>query len=549
MNDKFPPFHHERVNYQPRLPQGLQGQVDVQSLDASAAGHDPEIQKLFPNTCGLKTVRLVSGNGSALKEPITVGVVLSGGPAPGGHNAIAGLFDAVKEIHPDSRLLGFLNGPIGVIEGDQIEITSELIDEYRNTGGFDIIGSGRDKIESPEDIDRCVRALTYLGARALVVIGGDDSNTNAAILAEELISRDAGIQVIGLPKTIDGDMRNDVIETSFGFDTAAKTYASLVANVARDAKSAHKYTHIIKLMGRAASHVALEVALQTRPNLTIISEEVEARNLTLNDVVEQIVEVVVRRAESGKNYGVIVIPEGLLEFLSDFKVLLKELSIIFRDGEDILNSYTTDEDKRQYINIKLSNESSHIYSTLPDSIQHTLLKPDKHGNIPVSQIETDFLLVDLVKLRLNELYRQGKYKGTFTPLHHFFGYEGRCMAPSNFDADYCYALGYSAAHLIAAGLTGYTVYGQNMMAPAEEWVMGGIPVTSMLNMELRKGKMKPVIKKALVELDGKPFKAFAADRENWIVEDAYRFVGPIQYYGPPGLADARTLTLAHERSA
>ncbi len=549
MNDKFPPFHNERVSYKPRLPFALQGNIDVQPVDSSSKAPDLEIQKLFPNTSGLKTVRLVSGSPSTAPKPITVGVVLSGGPAPGGHNAIAGLFDAVKKMHSESRLIGFLNGPIGVIEGNQIELTSELIDQYRNTGGFDMIGSGRDKIESSEDIDRCVRALSYLGAQALVVIGGDDSNTNAAILAEELKSRDAGIQVIGLPKTIDGDMRSEIIETSFGFDTAAKTYAGLVANVARDAKSARKYTHIIKLMGRAASHVALEVALQTRPNLTIISEEVEALNLTLNDVVEQIVDVVVRRAEAGKNYGVIVIPEGLLEFLSDFKVLLKELSVLFHENEELLNSYTSDEDKRQFVNMKLSNESSHVYSTLPDSIQQTLLKPDHHGNIPVSQIETDLLLVDLVKLRLNELRMQGKFKSSFLPLHHFFGYEGRCVSPSNFDADYCYSLGYSAAHLIAAGLTGYTVYGQNMLAPAEEWVMGGIPVTSMLNMELRKGKMKPVIKKALVELNGKPFLAFATDRASWVVNDAYHFVGPIQYYGPAELADARTLTLMHERSA
>jgi len=550
MNNEFSPFHNERSKYQPRLPKALQGQVQIQPVSGSAVQIDAEIQKLFPTTTGLETVKLVSNDSStapAPGEPITVGVVLSGGPAPGGHNAIAGLFDALKKINPANRLLGFLNGPIGVIQGDHVEITPELVDQYRNTGGFDMIASGRDKIESDEDIERCTRALSMLGASALVVIGGDDSNTNAAVLAEKFKARNAGVQVIGLPKTIDGDMRNDIIETSFGFDTAAKTYAGLVANVARDAKSAKKYTHIIKLMGRAASHVALEVGLQVRPNLTIISEEVEQRGWTLNQVVEQIVDVVVRRSEAGKNYGVIVIPEGLLEFLSDFKVLLQELSILLRDSEEILNAYSSDEDRRQFINMKLLSESARVYATLPDSIQHALLKPDKHGNIPVSQIETDYLLMDLVKLRLKELRLEGKYKGQFAPLHHFFGYEGRCVAPSNFDAEYCYALGYSAAYLIQGGLTGYTVFGQNMLAPTEEWQMGGIPVTSMLNLELRKGKMKPVIKKALVELEGKPFKKFAAERDNWVVNDAYRFVGPIQYYGPPELADARTITLRLER--
>jgi len=547
MNNK-PFFQSERGSFQPRLPKALQGHVKVEEVEGAVANNDPEIQKLFPTTSGMKTVKVSSSDVPLATSPLTVGVVLSGGPAPGGHNAIAGLYDGLKKIHPDSRLLGFLNGPIGVITGDYLELTDDLINNHRNTGGFDIIGSGRDKIESQEDIERCVASLSSLGATALVVIGGDDSNTNAAILAEEFKKRNAGIQVIGLPKTIDGDMRNDVIETSFGFDTAAKTYANLVANIARDARSAKKYTHIIKLMGRAASHVALEVALQVQPNLTIISEEVEAKKLTLSDVVEQIVDVVVRRSAAGKNYGVIVIPEGLLEFLVDFKEMLRELSLLFHDEEEIIYAFTSDEDKRQFVGSKLKSDSAKVYSTLPDSIQHTLLNPDKHGNIPVSQIETDILLMDLVKLRLKELSLHGKYSGTFTPITHFFGYEGRCIAPSNFDAEYCYALGYTGASLIAAGLTGFTVYGQNMLASPEDWLMGGVPVTSMLNLELRKGKMKPVIKKALVELEGKPFKAFAAARDQWVEDDAYRFVAPIQYYGPAEIADARTMTLNYERS-
>ncbi len=548
MSENISPFHSQRTSYEPRLPKALQGYARVEEVEGSVAVSDPDVQKLFPQTFEGKMVKLVPGDKPATTEPLTIGVVLSGGPAPGGHNAIAGLYDALKKIHPDSRLLGFLNGPIGVIQGDYIELSDELIQKHRNTGGFDIIGSGRDKIESAEDIDRCARALSTLGCKALVVIGGDDSNTNAAILAEELKARNSEIQVIGLPKTIDGDMRNEIIETSFGFDTAAKTYANLVANIARDARSARKYTHIIKLMGRAASHVALEVALQVHPNLTIISEEVEKRGLTLDQVVEQIVDVIVRRASADKNYGVIVIPEGLLEFLADFKELLKELSLMMKEHEEVLHAFHSDEDVRQFVNRHLTAESAKVYGSLPDSIQHTLLKPDKHGNIPVSHIETDVLLMDLVKLRLDELTQLGQFKGTFSPITHFFGYEGRCVPPSNFDAEYCYALGYAAVSLITAGLTGFTVYGQNMMASPEDWVMGGVPVTSMINMELRKGKMKPVIKKALVELEGKPFKAFAAARDNWIVEDDYHFVGPIQYYGPADLADARTLTLTYERS-
>lgn len=550
MSENFSPFHNQRSSYSPRLPKALQGSTAIQVVENAPRTNDPEIAKLFPNTSDLKTVKLVPANGDVItgSDALTVGVVLSGGPAPGGHNSIAGLYDALKKQNPKSKLYGFLNGPLGVIQGDHLELTEEIINKYRNTGGFDMIGSGRDKIESDEDVERCARSLSILGVKALVVIGGDDSNTNAAVLAEELKSRNTNIQVIGLPKTIDGDMRSDLIETSFGFDTAAKTYSNLVSNIARDSKSARKYTHIIKLMGRAASHVALEVALQVRPNLTIISEEVEKRGLTLTDIVEQVVDVVLRRSKAGKDYGVIVIPEGLLEFLVDFKELLKELSILLRDEEEVLNSYHSDEDRRQFVSLKLSNESARVYSTLPDSIQHTLLKPDKHGNITVSQIETDVLITDLVKLRLREEKMLGHFRGTFSPISHFFGYEGRCVPPSNFDAEYCYALGYSAVQLINAGLTGYTVYGQNLLASPEDWIMGGVPVTSMINFELRKGKMKPVIKKALVELEGKPFKEFAANRDNWIENDAYRFVGPIQYYGPEDLVDARTLTLTYERS-
>jgi len=552
MDPKASAFQNARYQYQPKMPAVLKSSsISIQEEAGGNAdpAHEADIQKLFPATYGKPMVRLTEGGTGLPAEPRVVGVVLSGGPAPGGHNTISGLYDSLKAANPQTRVLGFLAGPKGVMEGRHLELTDEIVDRYRNTGGFDLIGSGRDKIESPDDLSRCISTLHALRVDALVVIGGDDSNTNAAILAEHFAAKNAGIQVIGLPKTIDGDMKNEIIETSFGFDTAAKTYANLVANVARDAMSSRKYTHFIRLMGRSASHVALEVALQTHPNLTLISEEVRAKRLTLQDVVDQIVDVVTRRSEAGRDYGVIVVPEGLLEFLGDFEELLKDLSHIHKTEEDVLHSLDTDEDRRQFVNSKLPAESAKVYSSLPDGIQHVLLRLDKHGNIPVSQLETEALLIDLVSLRIRELKRLGQFKGTFSPLAHFFGYEGRCVAPSNFDADYCYALGYAAGHLIRAGLTGYTVFAQGITDPAESWAMGGVPVTSMLNMELRKGKMKPVIKKALVELDGPAFRKFAEERDGWKAEDAFLFAGPIQYYGPSEICDALTISVTLEKSA
>lgn len=536
-----------RAAYQPKLPAVLRSGAFhfVEDSDARVTT-DEEIRKLFPHSWNKRPVRLVAGDDGLSQEPLTVGVVLSGGPAPGGHNCIAGLLDALRAANPASRLIGFLDGPKGVIEGNAIELTPEVVAPYRNTGGFDIIRSGRDKIESAEDLARSTESLKRLGCNALVVIGGDDSNTNAAVLAEHLLAVDAGVQVIGLPKTIDGDMKSDLIEASFGFDTAAKTFAELVGNVSRDCISARKYYHFVKLMGRTASHVALEVALQTRPNLTIISEEVEARQQTLSEVVEQIIEVILRRAAEGKNYGVIVIPEGLLEYLADFKTLLAELNNLLRTEERVINSLHSDEDLRQFLSNKLTAESGKVYNSLPDSIQQVLLKRDKHGNIPVSQIETEHLLIDLVQLRLQEMKKMGDYTGSFNAIPHFFGYEGRCVAPSNFDANYCYTLGYSAAQLIRAGLTGYTVFVQGLTRPADQWVPGGVPVASMLNIEIRKGKPKPVIKKALVDLEGAPFRTFAELRESWAIEDAFRFPGPVQYFGPSEVADALTISLRLE---
>lgn len=539
-----------RAAYQPKLPSILRsGAFHFVEAQAPSKPSDEQIAQQFPHTWNKPVVRLASGGSDLTTEPITVGVVLSGGPAPGGHNCVAGLLDALKAVNPESKLLGFLRGPKGVIEGDAVELTPEFVEPFRNTGGFDIIGSGRDKIESADDLARSTESLKRLGCKALVVIGGDDSNTNAALLAEHLQKENTGIQVIGLPKTIDGDMRSDLIEASFGFDTAAKTYAELVGNICRDCISAKKYYHVIKLMGRTASHVALEVALQTHPNLALISEEVEANQMTLAQVVDQVVQTILRRARDGKDYGIILVPEGLVEYLADFKQLLAELNTLLRTEEKMINSIHTDEDLRQFLSSKLTAESAKVYNSLPDGIQQVMLQRDKHGNIPVSQIETENLLIDLVQLRLQEMKKMGDYTGSFAALPHFFGYEGRCVPPSNFDADYCYTLGYSAAQLIRAGMTGYTVFVQGLEKPAEQWVPGGVPVASMLNMEIRKGKPKPVIKKALVELDGAPFKAFAENRDAWAVEDAYRFPGPVQYWGPSEVCDALAISLKLEREA
>jgi pyrophosphate--fructose-6-phosphate 1-phosphotransferase len=509
-------------------------------------GNDFEIKRIFPNTYGLPLVHIVSGAGELESSPITVGVVLSGGPAPGGHNAIAGLYDALKAANPASRLLGFLGGPKGVITNKHVELTAEFVDRFRNTGGFDMIGSGRDKIETPEQLKGCEETAIKLGLKALVVIGGDDSNTNAAILAEHCLAHKVPLQVIGLPKTIDGDMRNQFIEASFGFDTAAKTYAQLVGNVCRDSLSAKKYYHFIKLMGRSASHIALEVALQVHPNLAIISEEVKAKKMTLNNVVDQIVDVIVKRASTNKNYGVILIPEGLLEFLADFKEFLKELGSTLKSEEKQLQKLSTVE-KRQLVAQRMTTGA--LYASLPPSIQEVLLIRDSHGNLTVSQIDTESFLVELVSRRLDDLKKAGTFTGKFAALTHFFGYEGRCVFPSNFDADYTYCLGRAAAQLIRAGLTGYTVSARNLAKPAEDWEFGGVPVTSMLTLEQRKGAMKPVIEKALVDLEGAPFKHFESKRGMWVVEDAFASPGPVQYFGPPELADMRSQTLLLESAA
>lgn len=551
MTDTKSPLQQARASYQPKLPPALRtGRITVQLGEPTEPAADQEeIRKQFPHTYGQPIVRLVEGGSSLSMKPLKVGVVLSGGPAPGGHNVIAGVFDALQSANPDSKLYGFLKGPGGVIKGKYKELTADIIDQYRNTGGFSMIMTGRDKIEKPEELEACRRNFEEMQLDGLIIIGGDDSNTNAAVLAEHLRSVGSPTCVIGVPKTIDGDMKNEMIEASFGFDTACKVYSELIGNIARDALSAVKYWHFIRLMGRAASHVTLECALQTHPNVALISEEVQTKGITLEQIVDNIVDAVVKRAQQGKNYGIALVPEGLVEFIGDMKTLIDELSAILGVEEQYIHSLPDHSERVQYLNTKLSDHSARVYGSLPQDIQAVLLRRDSHGNVPLSQVETERLLIDLVSDRIRLLQAKGEAKEVkFSPLSHFFGYEGRCAAPSNFDADYAYTLGYAAAQLVHANLTGYTVYVRNLTRSADEWEAGGVPVTMMLNIEVRKGKPTPVIKKALVDLDGKPFRTFADIRKRWAIEDDYRFPGPIQYFGPSEVCDAPTLTLQLERS-
>lgn len=549
MSSAISSLQQARAAYQPKLPKALRSgkiQIELGAPTAPATDKD-DIKKLFSHTYGQPVAVIREGDDQLNSAPLKVGVVLSGGQAPGGHNVIAGLFDALKAANKESRLFGFLKGPGGIIKGNYVELTSEKIDEYRNTGGFDMIMSGRDKIEKPEELAACKKNVETLGLDGLVIIGGDDSNTNAAMLAEYLKAQECKVSVIGVPKTIDGDMKNEQIETSFGFDTAAKTYSELIGNICRDAASAVKYWHFVRLMGRAASHVALECGLQTHPNITLVSEEIKAKGTTLQEIVDYIVDVVVKRAAAGKNYGILLVPEGLVEFISDIRTLIDELSNILGQNESYLLGLPDHSERVQYLNTQLSAASARVYGSLPEEIQQVLLRRDSHGNVPLSQVETERLLIDLVADKIRLLKSRGETNAKFSPLSHFFGYEGRCAAPSNFDADYTYSLGYTAAQLIRARLTGYTVNVQNLTKCSEEWVAGGTPVTMMLNMEMRKGKPTPVIKKALVELDEKPFQTLAANREEWALNDCYVFPGPIQYYGPSEVCDNPTITLALEK--
>ena len=535
-----------RAAYQPKLPKGLQGAVKIKEGAATqSVGNQEEIKKLFPNTYGMPVVEFEPAT-EANNKKMNVGIILSGGQAPGGHNVITGLFDAVKRLNPENRLYGFILGPGGLVDHNYMELTSDIIDEYRNTGGFDMIGSGRTKLEKVEQFEKGLEIIRQLDIKAIVIIGGDDSNTNACVLAEYYAAKNYGIQVIGCPKTIDGDLKNEQIETSFGFDTACKTYSELIGNIERDCNSARKYWHFIKVMGRSASHIALECALQTQPNICLVSEEVEAKEQSLNEIVNYIAQTVAVRAAAGNNFGTVIIPEGLIEFIPAIKKLIAQLNDVLALPEV---KEMGREEQIDFAKAHLTEENLAVFNSLPTGVARQLaLDRDPHGNVQVSLIETEKLLSTMVAQKLERMKKRGEYSGKFAAQHHFFGSEGRCAAPSNYDADYCYALGTSAAQLIANGKTGYMAIVKNTTAPADQWIAGGVPITMMMNMEKRNGEMKPVIRKALVELDGAPFKTFAANREKWARETCYVYPGPIQYWGPAEVCDQPTITLALEKA-
>ena len=545
-----------RAAYKPKMPAVLSGKFKVEEGTATqSVANQDEVKALFPNIYGMPVLKFIAdtdnscscGCAANIHPPVNVGVILSGGQAPGGHNVIAGIFDGIKVLNSESRLFGFILGPSGLVEHKYMELTADIVDEYRNTGGFDIIGSGRTKLEKKEQFDKGLEILRELKISALVIIGGDDSNTNACILAEYYASTGAGVQVIGCPKTIDGDLKNEMIEASFGFDTACKVYSEVIGNIQRDCNSSRKYWHFIKLMGRSASHIALECALQVQPNICIISEEVEAKGMSLDDIVNEIASVVARRAANGNDFGTVLIPEGLVEFCPAMKCLLAELNDFLANNEAEFKMIKRRE-KRAYIISKLSAENSKLYESLPEQVALQLtLDRDPHGNVQVSLIETEKLLAEMVQRKLYEWAKTGKYVGRFATQVHFFGYEGRCAAPSNYDADYCYSLGYTASCLISAGKTGYMSSVRNTTAPADEWIAGGIPITMMMNMEKRHGEMKPVIQKALVKLDDAPFKVYATERDRWATETEYIYPGPIQYFGPTEVCDQPTITLKLEQ--
>ena len=536
-----------RATYQPNLPIALAGPVQVVEGQPTHSVADQEaIKALFPNTYGLPEIRFEKNPNPTPNKPVNVGVILSGGQAPGGHNVICGIFDGIKKIHRDSRLFGFLMGPDGLVKHRYIELTAPIIDEYRNTGGFDIIGSGRTKLEKKEQFDEGLKILNELNIKALVIVGGDDSNTNAAILAEYYKEKNTGVQVIGCPKTIDGDLKNDVIETSFGFDTATKVYSELIGNIQRDCNSAKKYWHFIKLMGRSASHIALECALQTQPNICLVSEEIEANNMSLDQIVDYIAGIVAARAADGNNFGTVLIPEGLIEFIPEFKRLIGELNELLGANKAAVAAMDEAE-LTKFIFDNLSAENVASLRKLPEQVARQLmLDRDPHGNVQVSLIETEKLLSGLVADRLRADKHFEEVGGKFSALHHFFGYEGRCADPSNFDADYCYSLGYNATALINAGVTGYMSSIRNLVKPAVQWIPGGIPITMMMNIERRNAEDKPVIQKALVRIDGAPFQKFAAKRDEWAHNTCYVYPGPIQYFGPAEVCDQPSMTLKYE---
>lgn len=548
------PLQVERLKYTPKLPNALRSGVNnlelIQGKNTKAVRDEEQIQELFKNTYGKPIVTFNATEKENISSPKNVGVILSGGQAPGGHNVIAGLYDALKQSNPENKLYGFLGGPAGIIDGNYIEINDELIDEYRNTGGFDIIGSGRTKLETQEQFEKSLETCKKLDISAVVVIGGDDSNTNAALLAEWFVENNAGVQVIGCPKTIDGDLKNDQIEISFGFDTATKTYGELIGNIQRDANSAKKYWHFIKIMGRSASHVALEAALQTQPNITLISEEIEEKKMSLDSIIEYMTDIIAKRAYKGKNFGIAIIPEGLIEFVPEMKTLIANLNDLMSELEQDpnYNNVSSTHERFEIVSNRLKSENAKVFESLPALIKVQLLMDrDPHGNVQVSRIETEKLLIEMIRSRLSEMKSRGEYIGKFSDQAHFFGYEGRCAFPSNFDADYCYSLGYNAFALINFDLTGYISSIKNLTQSADKWVAGGVPLTMMMNMEKRHGEFKPVIQKALVKLDGPVFKKLKDNREDWALNDKYKFPGAIQYFGPASVCDITTVTLQLEK--
>ena len=551
---KVSALQQARYSYNPKLPLILREDIrkikPVYGKPTQSVSDQEKLQKLFPNTYGLPKVSFEKGQNNEIGKKINVGVILSGGQAPGGHNVICGLYDALKKANPESQLYGFMGGPSGILDDKFIIMTDDLINAYRNTGGFDIIGSGRTKLETKEQFEVCTKVCHKHDINAIVIIGGDDSNTNAAVLAEYFRAQGESICVVGCPKTIDGDLKNESIEASFGFDTATKTYSELIGNIERDANSARKYWHFIRLMGRSASHIALECALQTQPNICLIGEEVEAKNQSIEEITNYIADIVAKRSEKGNDFGVILVPEGLIEFVPSLKVLIREINDLLAKTEKEFNVIETVADKITFVEANLSDRSKKVFNSLPEEIKGQLLADrDPHGNVQVSKIETEKLLIQTVTKRLKQMKAEGKYNGKFSTQNHFFGYEGRCAFPSNFDSDYCYSLGYNAVMLLSANLTGYLSSVTQLSKSADQWQAGGIPITMMMNLEQRHGEQKPVIKKALVELDGEPFKYFAAHRDEWALDTCFTFPGAIQYYGPAEVCDQSTMTLRLEHKS
>ena len=551
---KVSALQQARYSYNPKLPLILREDIrkikPVYGKPTQSVSDQEKLQKLFPNTYGLPKVSFEKGQNNDIGKKMNVGVILSGGQAPGGHNVICGLYDALKKANPESQLYGFMGGPSGILDDKFIIMTDDLINAYRNTGGFDIIGSGRTKLETKEQFEVCTKVCHKHDINAIVIIGGDDSNTNAAVLAEYFRAQGESICVVGCPKTIDGDLKNESIEASFGFDTATKTYSELIGNIERDANSARKYWHFIRLMGRSASHIALECALQTQPNICLIGEEVEAKNQSIEEITNYIADIVAKRSEKGNDFGVILVPEGLIEFVPSLKVLIREINDLLAKTEKEFNVIETVADKITFVEANLSDRSKKVFNSLPEEIKGQLLADrDPHGNVQVSKIETEKLLIQTVTKRLKQMKAEGKYKGKFSTQNHFFGYEGRCAFPSNFDSDYCYSLGYNAVMLLSANLTGYLSSVTQLSKSADQWQAGGIPITMMMNIEQRHGEQKPVIKKALVELDGEPFKYFAAHRDEWALDTCFTFPGAIQYYGPAEVCDQSTMTLRLEHKS